>query len=69
MNLLCIPLPRQEPRLRAVVVIVIYLAAFRLVPADGLPLTLAAVLGGLAVIESNRPARLLRQGGTCEGDR
>jgi hypothetical protein len=61
MPVLCISLPRPGPRLRAVIVIVIYLAAFRLVPSDTAPLALGGVLGGLLAIEPARPAR---SGGT-----
>jgi hypothetical protein len=60
MPVLCIALPRPGPRLRAVVVIVIYLAAFRLAPGDTVPLALGGLLGGLLAIEPARP-RLARE--------
>jgi hypothetical protein len=38
---------RPAPRLRAVIVIVIYLGAFRLAPNDSVPLALGGLLGSL----------------------
>jgi hypothetical protein len=67
MPVLCISLPRHlprpGPRLRAVIVIVIYLAAVRLAPDASVPLALGGGLGGLLAIE---PAQPLRAGGTPE---
>jgi hypothetical protein len=63
MPVFCISLPWPGPRLRAVIVIVIYLAAFRFAPGDTMPLALGSILGGLLAIE---PARPLRVGGTRE---
>lgn len=57
MPVLCFSLPRPGPQLRAVIVIVIYLAAFRLVPGDAMPLAVGSVLGGLVAIEPARPLR------------
>jgi hypothetical protein len=54
----CISLPRLGPRLRAVIVIVIYLAAFRLAPGDSVPLAVGSVLAGLLAIEPAPPERL-----------
>jgi hypothetical protein len=51
MRILCITQPRLGPRLRAVIVIVIYLAAFRLAPSASVQLALGGVLGGLLAIE------------------
>jgi hypothetical protein len=45
MEILCIPLPRPGPRLRAVIVIVIYLATFRLAPGNTVPLAAGGALG------------------------
>jgi len=56
MPVLCIPLPRPGPRLRAVIVIVIYLTTCRVAPGDTVPLALGAALGGLLVLEPPRPA-------------
>jgi len=63
MPLLCISLPRTGPRLRAVIVIVIYLAAFRFAPGDSVPLALGGALGGLLAME---PAWAAQAGGTRE---
>jgi hypothetical protein len=52
MPIFCISLPRPGPRLRAVIVIVIYLVAFRIAPGDSIPLSLGGILGaagGLAI--------------------
>jgi hypothetical protein len=51
MPTLCISVPRPAPRLRAVIVIIIYLAAFRLAPGDSVPLALGGALGGMLAIE------------------
>jgi len=51
MPIYCISLPRPGPRLRAVIVIVIYLVAFRLAPGDSVPLALGGALGGLLALE------------------
>jgi len=53
----CISLPRPGSRPRAVIVIVIYLAAFRLAPGDSLPLV-GIVLAGLFAIEPAPPDRI-----------
>jgi len=55
MPVLCIPLPRPGPRLRTVIVIVIYLAAARVAPADTVPLALGGALGGFLAAEPARP--------------
>jgi hypothetical protein len=55
MPVLCISLPRPGPRLRAVIVIVIYLAAVKIAPADTLPLAAGGALGGFLAIEPARP--------------
>lgn len=47
MRIFWVPLPRPGPRLRAVIIIVIYLGAFRLAPNDSVPLALGGFLGGL----------------------
>jgi hypothetical protein len=47
----CISMPRLRSRPRAVIVIVIYLTAFRLAPGDSLPLAVGTVLAGLLAIE------------------
>jgi hypothetical protein len=52
MPIFCISLPRPGPRLRAVIVIAIYLAAFRLAPGDSVPLALGGALGGLLAFET-----------------
>lgn len=54
MPVLCISLPRPGPRVRAVIVIVIYLAAFRYAPSQSVPLALGGVLGGLLAIDPQR---------------
>jgi hypothetical protein len=46
----CISLPRPGPRLRPVIVIIIYLAAFKLAPGDSVPLALGGALGGLLAL-------------------
>jgi len=63
MPIFCISLPRPGPRLRAVIVIVIYLAAFQVAPGDSIPLALGGALGGLLAIEA---AWALRTGRTRE---
>lgn len=55
MPVLCISLPRPGPRLRAAIVIVIYLAAARVAPADMVPLALGGALGGFLAAEPARP--------------
>lgn len=57
----CISLPRLGSRQRAVIVIVIYLAAFRLAPGDGVPLAVGSLLAGLLAIEP-APADRLQEG-------
>lgn len=47
----CISLPRPGSRQRTVIVIVIYLAAFRLAPGDGMPLAIGTALASLLAIE------------------
>lgn len=47
----CLSLPRPAPRLRPVIVIIIYLAAFKFAPGDSVPLALGGVLGGLLALE------------------
>jgi hypothetical protein len=47
----CISLPRPGPRMRAVIVIIIYLAAFKIAPGDSVPLALGGALGGLLALE------------------
>jgi len=54
MPVFCISVPRPGPRLRAVIVIIIYLAAFRLAPGDSVPLALGGALGGMLALESAR---------------
>jgi hypothetical protein len=56
MPVLCISLPRPGPRFRAVIVIVIYLAAFRFAPGQSMPLALGGLLGSLLGIEPKRAA-------------
>jgi hypothetical protein len=51
MSVLCISLSRPGPRLRAVIVIVIYLTTFRYAPGQSVPLALGGVLGSLLAIE------------------
>jgi hypothetical protein len=51
MPVFCISVPRSGPRLRAVIVIIIYLAAFRVAPGDGVPLALGGALGGMLALE------------------
>jgi hypothetical protein len=46
-RIFCVSLPRPGPRLRAVIIIVIYLGAFRLAPNDSVPLALGGFLGSL----------------------
>jgi hypothetical protein len=60
MPILCVTLPRLGPRRRIVIVIVIYLAAFRLAPGDSVALALGGALGGLLAIESATAARATR---------
>jgi hypothetical protein len=57
MSVLCIPIPRPDMRIRAVIVIVIYLAAFRIAPGASVPLALGGVLGCLLAVEPARPRR------------
>jgi hypothetical protein len=52
MPIFCISVPRPGPRLRAVIVIIIYLAAFRLAPGDSVPLALGGALGGMLALEA-----------------
>lgn len=52
MPIFCISVPRPGPRLRAVIVIIIYLAAFWLAPSDSVPLALGGALGGMLALES-----------------
>jgi hypothetical protein len=54
MRIFCISVPWPGPRLRPVIVIIIYLAAFRLAPGDSVPLALGGALGGMLAFE---PAR------------
>jgi hypothetical protein len=53
MPIFCISIPRPGPRLRAVIVIIIYLAAVRLAPGDSVPLALGAALGGMLALEAS----------------
>ena len=48
MNLFCITVPRPGPRLRAVIIIVVYLIVARLAPADMMPMAAGSLLGLLA---------------------
>jgi hypothetical protein len=57
MSVLCISLPRPGPRFRAVIVIVIYLTAFRYAPGQSLPLALGSLLGGLLVTQSQQASQ------------
>jgi hypothetical protein len=57
MPIFCISLPRPGPRLRPVIVIIIYLAAFKFAPGDSLPLALGGALGGLLAVEPARAPR------------
>jgi hypothetical protein len=47
-------------RVRAVIIIVIYLAAFRLAPHEAVPLAVGSVLGGLLAAEPARSLRVAR---------
>jgi hypothetical protein len=47
-------------RVRAVIIVVIYLAAFRLAPHDSVPLAVGSGLGGLLAAEPARPRRRAR---------
>lgn len=51
----CISLPRLGSRPRAVIVIVIYLAAFRLASGDSLALAVGTVMASLLAIEPAPP--------------
>jgi hypothetical protein len=51
MPTLCISLPRPGSRQRTVIIIVIYLAAFRLAPGDSLALAVGTALTSLLAIE------------------
>jgi hypothetical protein len=51
MRAFCVSLPRPGPRLRAVIVIVIYLGAFRMAPNDSVPLALGGFLGSLLAVQ------------------
>jgi hypothetical protein len=51
MPIFCVSVPRPGPRLRPVIVIIIYLAAFRLAPGDSVPLALGGALGGMLALE------------------
>lgn len=52
MRLFCLIQPRLGPRLRVVIVILIYLVVSRLAPGDAVPMTAGAILSLLAM----RPA-------------
>jgi hypothetical protein len=66
MPIFCISIPRPGPRLRVVIVIIIYLAAFRFAPDDSVPLAFGGALGGLLALE---PAWAFRAEATGEGAR
>jgi hypothetical protein len=53
MPIFCISLPGPKPRLRPVIVIVIYLAAFR-PPAGALTLALVGIAAGLLAVGTLR---------------
>jgi len=55
MPVLCLPLPRPGPQLRAVIMICV--AAFRPAPGEATPLATGAVLGGQRAIGTARPRR------------
>ena len=56
---------RPGPRVRAVIVIIIYLAAFRFAPHEAVPLTVGGALGGLLAPGTARSLRA--SGATVSG--
>jgi hypothetical protein len=46
------------PRVRAVIIIIIYLGAFRFVPHEAVALALGGTLGGFLAAEPARPLRV-----------
>jgi hypothetical protein len=63
MRLFCLIVPRLGPRLRVVIVVLIYLLVSRLAPGDAVPMTAGAILGLFAV----GPAASRQAGVVLEG--
>lgn len=63
MRLFCLIVPRLGPRLRVVIVVLIYLLISRLAPGDAVPMTVGAILGLFAIgPAASRQASVMLEG-------